>query len=133
MRQADLGNKRRYISDDARGYFRNLRGPKEALKQASHEAMRISWIVVLARGRMAIEMLPEDWALNGDGMAHVVASLPGILRRILGPRSTLPRSLWTNRGTGMYSRLGMVVHAYVEVREGFKLSRQYSAGHRCVI
>ena len=52
MRQADLGNKRRYISDDARGYSRNLRGPKEALKQASHEAMRINWIVVLARGRV---------------------------------------------------------------------------------
>ena len=84
MRQADLGNKRSYISDDSRGYSRNLRGPKEALKQASHEAMRISWIVVLARGRMAIEMLPEDWALNGDGMAHVVASLPGVFRRMHG-------------------------------------------------
>ena len=145
MRQADLGNKRRYISDAGRGYSRNLRGPKEALKQAGHEAMRINWIVVLARGRVAIEMLPEDWALNGDGMAHVVANLPGvlrrsggtahvvaslpgilrrsggaahvvasvpgILRRMLGPRSTLPRTLWTNRGTGMYSPLGMVVHA----------------------
>ena len=67
MRQADLGNKRRYISDDGRGYSRNLRGPKQALKQANHEAMRINWIVVLARGRVAIDMLPEDWALNGDG------------------------------------------------------------------
>ena len=140
MRQADLGNKRRYISDDGRGYPRNLRGPKEALKQASHEAMRINWIVVLARGRVAIEMLPEDWALNGDGMAHVVASLPGILRRsdgmahvvaslpgilrrMLGPRSTLPRTLWTNRGTGMYSPLGMVVHAYAgaAASAGFRL------------
>ena len=123
MRQADLGNKRRYISDDARGYSRNLRGPKEALKQASHEAMRISWIVVLARGRMAIEMLPEDWALNGDGMAHVVASLPGVLRRMLGPGSTLPRTLFTDRGTGMYSPMGMVVHAYADAvaSAGFRL------------
>ena len=56
-------------------------------------------------------------------MAHVVASLPGILRRMLGPRSTLPRTLWTNRGTGMYSPLGMVVHAYAgaAASAGFRL------------
>ena len=101
MRQADLEKKRRYISDAGRGYSRNLRGPKQALKQATHETVRINWIVVLARGRVAIEMLPEEWALNGDGMAHVVASLAGVLRRLLGPRSTFPRTLWTNRGTGM--------------------------------
>ena len=123
MRQAHLGNKHRYLSDAGRGYSRNLRGPKEALKQANHETMRINWIVVLARGRVAIEMSSEDWALNGDGMAHVVASLPGILRRMLGARSTLPRTLWTNRGTGMYSPRGMVVHAYAgaAASAGFRL------------
>ena len=74
--------------------------------------MRISWVVVLARERVAIDMLPDDWVLNGDGMAHVVASLPRILRRLLPPGSTLPRTLFTDRGTGMYAPLGMVVHAY---------------------
>ena len=87
-----------------------------------------------------IKRLPEDWAPNGDGMghvvaslprvlrrsdgmAHVVASLPGILGRMLGQKSTLPRTFWTNRGTGMYSPLGMVVHAYVGVAAsaGFRL------------
>ena len=123
MRQADLGNKRRYISDDARSYSRNLRGPKEALKQASHEAMRISWVVVLARGKVAIEMLPEAWALNGDGMAGVVASLPQTLRRMLGPRASLPRTLFTDRGTGMYTPLGQVVNAFAAAvgNAGFRL------------
>ena len=57
-------------------------------------------------------MLPASWALNGDGMADVVASLPKTLRRMLGPRASLPRTLFTDRGTGMYTPLGQVVHAY---------------------
>ena len=71
MRRAELGNKKRYISDDARLYSRNLRGPKESLKQASFEAERISWVMVLARGVMAVHMLPEGWGVNGEGMAAV--------------------------------------------------------------
>ena len=56
-------------------------------------------------------------------MAHVVASLPGVLRRMLGPGSTLPRTLFTDRGTGMYSPMGMVVHAYADAvaYAGFRL------------
>ena len=54
MSRAELGNKKRYISDDARLYSRNLRGPKESLKQASFEAERISWVMVLARGVMTV-------------------------------------------------------------------------------
>eukprot|EP00974_Lingulodinium_polyedra_P084359 8167464-Lingulodinium_polyedra.AAC.1 len=53
MRRATLGNRRRYISDDARAYSRNLRAPKEVLKQNSREAERISWLMVLSRGVVA--------------------------------------------------------------------------------
>ena len=53
----------------------------------------------------------------------IVASLPGVLRRMLGPGSTLPRTLFTDRGTGMYSPMGMVVHAYADAvaSAGFRL------------
>ena len=112
MRRAELGNKKRYISDDARLYSRNLRGPKESLKQASFEAERISWVMVLARGVMAVHMLPEGWAVNGEGMTAVAAELPAILRRMLGAKALLPRVLFTDRGTGMYAPSGHIVGDY---------------------
>jgi hypothetical protein len=118
MRQAELGNKKRLISDDAKMYSRNLKGRKEALKQASWEAMRISWVIVLARGKVAIEMLSEDWALDSAGMADVVGMLPGILRRMLGADAHLPRDLFSDRGTGMYAPSGRVCNAYADAVAG---------------
>jgi hypothetical protein len=123
MRHAEIGDKRQYISDDARLYSRNLRGPKESLKQAGFEAMRISWIIVLARGRVGIEMLPAGWTVDGAGMAEAVQMLPRILRSMLGPDVCLPRVLFTDRGTGMYAPTGQVVHAYADAVDaaGFRL------------
>ena len=83
MRMAESKNSKRLISDDARMYNRNLRGPKESLKQASFEAERISWLMVVARGVVAVHMLPPDWRVNGEGMAAAVKELPNILRRML--------------------------------------------------
>ena len=104
MRMAESKNSKRLISDDARMYNRNLRGPKEILKQASFEAERISWLMV--------HMLPPDWRVNGEGMAAAVKELPNILRRMLGPDTPLPRTLFTDRGTGMYTPKGHIVSAF---------------------
>ena len=112
MRMAESKNSKRLISDDARMYNRNLRGPKESLKQASFEAERISWLMVVARGVVAVHMLPPDWRVNGEGMAAAVKELPNILRRMLGPDTPLPRTLFTNRGTGMYTPKGHIVSAF---------------------
>ena len=56
-------------------------------------------------------------------MADVVASLPQTLRRMLGPRALLPRTLFTDRGTGMYTPLGQAVNAYATAASnaGFRL------------
>ena len=123
MRTAELGNKKRLISNDAKEYNRNLRGRKETLKQASYSSMRISWFIVLARGKVAIEMLPEEWQLNGAGMAEVIELLPGVLRRMLGENAHIPRVLFTDRGTGMYAPSGKVVNAYANAvnEAGFRL------------
>ena len=112
MRQAELGNKKRLISDDAKEYSRNMRGAKESLKQAGFESMRISWLMVLARGKVAIEMLPEGWTVDSKGVAHATRLLPRILRRMLGEGAPLPRVLFTDRGTGMYTPNGHICRAY---------------------
>jgi hypothetical protein len=112
MRRAELGSKQRLISDDAKMYSRNLRQPKECLKQNSFEAERISWLVVLARGVAHVEMLPEDWTVDGEGLASAVAEVPRMLRRMLGDDAPLPRTLFTDRGTGLYAPGGQVVRKY---------------------
>ena len=68
--------------------------------------------MVLARGKVGIDILPDDWELNGDGMAQVVRRLEGKLREMLGRGARLPRVLFTDRGTGMYAPAGQIVGAY---------------------
>ena len=68
--------------------------------------------MVLTQGKVAVHMLPEDWSVCGEGMAHAATMLPQVLRRMLGPDVRLPRVLFTDRGTGMYAPSGRIVHAF---------------------
>ena len=122
MKQA-LKGKKRYISDDAKMYSRNLIEKETVLKQNSWGGKKVNWLMVLARGVVHVEVLPEDWKLDGDGMAAAVSTLPRVLRRMLGQDARLPRTLFTDSGTGMYSPGGNVVHEYEDAveRSGFRL------------
>lgn len=122
MQQALRGNKR-YQSDDAKAYSRNLRGRVTATKQRTWSGTKVNWFVVLARGKVHVEVMPEDWELTGAGLAQFVHRLPGILRKMLGPGAPLPRNLFTDRGTGLYSSQGFVVGKYESAvrQEGFSL------------
>lgn len=111
MRQACKGYKS-YISDDAKLYSPNLSGSSTALKQRTWEGTRVNWVMVLARGVVHVEMMPDDWKVNGDGLAAFVRRLPTILHGMLGQEAPLPRVLFTDRGTGMYTSGGRVVAAY---------------------
>ena len=92
MRQA-LKGKRRYISDDAKMYSPNLQGPPTALKQRGWEGTKVNWFMVLARGVVHVEVLPESWKLDGAGLALFVEKLPGSLRKMLGADARLPRTV----------------------------------------
>ena len=122
MKQA-LKGKRRLISDNAKMYSRNLQGPPTANKQASWGTTKIHWIMILARGVAWVEIMPETWSMDADGMAAVVEGLPGILRRMLGPAARLPRTLFTDRGPGMYAPNGVVLGGYSNAlqQQGFRL------------
>ena len=122
MRQTLKGRKR-YISDNAKQYSPNLLGPPTALKQKQWEGTRINWFMVLTRGVMHVEVLPQGWTLKGRGLAIFVERLQSILRKMLGPDARLPRTVFTDRGTGMYNPIGKVVNDYADAmdKEGFKL------------
>ena len=113
MKQAMAGGKG-WHSDNAKQYSPNLRGAKEALKQISWEGTKVNWFMVLAKGRAHVEIMPDDWTLDGKGVAQFVLRLPGILRRMLGLRARLPKIVFTDRGTGLYSPQGCMVAAYEE-------------------
>ena len=113
MRQACKKGKR-YISDDAKLYSPNLRGPSTALKQTSWEGTKVNWFMVVARGVVHVETMPSTWRLDGAGLAAFVDRLPKVLRKMLGPDAHLPRTVFTDRGTGMYNPSGKIVRQYEE-------------------
>ena len=98
-------------------------GRVTATKQRTWSGTKVNWFVVLARGKVHVEVMPEDWGLTGAGLAQFVRRLPGILRKMLGPGAPLPRNLFTDRGTGLYSSQGFVVGKYESAvrQEGFSL------------
>ena len=111
MKQAAKGAKG-YISDNAMMENANLRGPATALKQKTFVGRKMNWVILLARGRVAVRVLPVEWQLNGEGMAEVAGSLTGWLRDLLGPDAHLPRVVFTDRGTGMFSPAGHILPRY---------------------
>jgi len=116
MRQA-LKSKRRYISHDAKMYSPNLLGPPTALKQRSWEGRKINWFMVLARGTLHVEVMPDGWTLNAAGVAQFVERLPAVLRHMLGHGARLPMNVFTDRGTGMYNPLGVITTEYQNALE----------------
>ena len=111
MKQALKGEKG-WVSDNAKRKNRNRRGPKTALSQTTWEGTRVNRVIILARGVIGVDILPLDWELDSGGMATVVRRLEGRLRDMLGNDARLPRTLMTDRGTGMYAPSGRVTAAY---------------------
>ena len=122
MRQLLKGGKG-WQSDDAKQQNENLRGPKFANTQTTFEGTKMNWVIILARGVVGVDILPQTWELGAAGMAVVVERLKGRLRDMLGARAVLPTVLMSDRGTGMYAPSGHVTRAYdcAARRCGFKL------------
>ncbi len=111
QKQALSGDKE-WISDDAKMEDPNLRGRKTALHQCSWEGKRMNWVITLTRGQVGVDILPEDWTLDGPGMATVVRRLEERLRDMLDADCSLPGVIMSDRGAGMFAPSGLVVAAY---------------------
>ena len=121
MRQAAVGDKA-WLSDAAKEYYRNLRGSKYAKSQRKWGGTRVHWFIVLARGKVAVEVMPADWPLDSSGVASFVERVPSILRRMLGARARLPNVVFTDQGRAC-TRPRAVSHLYEETlaSAGFSL------------
>ena len=120
---ASYGKGKRWMSPDTRTRARNLRASPYATKQARFGDKRVWWFIVLTRGKVHFEVMPDTWQQEGEGIAAFVAMLPQILRSMLGDGVNLPRVICSDRGPGFYqSSTGHIVGAYHEAakQHGFR-------------
>lgn len=121
--QAAKGRHKRWMSQDTRKYSRNLKASSYAGKQKQWADKRAWWILMLAKGRVILQLMPIDWEQTGPGIADVIDELPQWLRTHFGSQCRLPKVLITDRGPGFYqASSGTIVAAYKEAlaRNGFK-------------
>ena len=121
--RSKLGKRKRWMSADSKRSSQNLRPAPYAGKQCHWGDRRVWWFIVLAKGRVHLEVMPTGWRQTGEGMAYMVSLLPGILKTMLGESEKLPGVLFTDRGPGFYhSSSGSICpdYAYALDAHGFK-------------
>ena len=64
-------SQKRWISKDAKMYSRNLRAVPYAGKQKQWGDKKVWWFMILARGKVSLQMMPLDWEQPRPGMAEV--------------------------------------------------------------
>jgi len=119
--QSSKGKRKRWMSKGSRKKSRNLQATPYAGKQRQWADKRAWWFVIMSRGKVVLELMPQDWVQTGPGMAELVHRLPHLLRKRLGS-GPLPRTIATDRGPGFYqASSGTIVAAYKEAldEEGF--------------
>ena len=120
------GQSRGWGSKKTRKRSVNLRGKPEALKQASWDAIRVWWVPVLARGKLHLELLGDEFpGENAQGAAILAAKVRAVLNiRVQG--STAPRVLFTDRGRGFYHQVnGSITKEYKAALDAHSLRAYY--------
>ena len=104
--------KKGWISGDCKMFSQNLRGKQEALKQKSWDTIRVWWAPVLARGKLHIEMLGQDFPGEVPaGGAILVEKVRAALN--VRFRADAPSVLYVDRGKGFYDPgTGNIVPAF---------------------
>ena len=87
----------------SQGHAINLRGPKAALKKNSWDTVRVWWVPILARGKLHVEMLGEDFpGETQEGAAIMVRKIRAAIN-VRFPGGDAPRTLFSDRGPGFFN------------------------------
>ena len=85
--------------------------------------VKVWWFVVLARGKVHIEVMPESWRQNGEGQAFMVSRLPQVLSALFGESAPKPSVSFTDRGPGFYHpSTGNICPAYLAALKAYGFS-----------
>ena len=90
------------MSDGSQGRPCNLRGNRDALKQNSWGTVRVWWVPILARGKLHVEVMPEDFPGETDEGASAMVARVRAAMNVRFPGGDTPRMLFTDRGPGFY-------------------------------
>ena len=95
--------KRGWLSTKSKSANSNLPGKKEAIKQNSWGTMRVYYAPVLARGKLHVVMLGDDFpGETPPGAAKLIAKVRASLNiRFRGDDQ--PDTVFTDRGQGFYA------------------------------
>ena len=100
--QARFGKRKRWMSEGSKGKSRNLKPSPYAGKQSQWGDKRVWWFIVMAKGRVHMEIMPDGWRQNGEGQAYMISLLPGIIHTLCGGTCKPPAVLFTDRGPGFF-------------------------------
>ena len=92
-----------WMSEGCQQNNNNLRGDKRSLKMNSWDTVRVWWTPILTRGKLHVEVLPENFAGDHvDGAAPLVGKIRSALNiRFQGGNA--PRVIFVDRGSGFYN------------------------------
>ena len=103
----------RWHSPDAKEHSRNLRPPKDVLKQCGWSDCKVYWSPYLARGVLDIVVWDEDFpGETSEGAAIVARRIPKFLERRVPSSGRLPRVVVSDRGRGFFTSRGAITHKY---------------------
>ena len=92
-----------WVSEGCQQNDNNLRGDKRALKTNSWDTVRVWWAPVLTRGKLHVEILPENFAGDHiDGAAPLVSKVRAALN-IRFQNTRAPRVVFVDRGCGFFN------------------------------
>ena len=80
----------------------NLRMPKAVLKLHSSDTVRVWWVPILARGKLHVEELPENFPGETEAGAEMMVRTVRAALNIRFRDSSAPTILYTDRGNGFY-------------------------------
>ena len=82
----------------------NAKGNPESLKQGSWNTMRIWWFPMLARGKLHVDTLDENFpGETPEGAAALVAKVRSSLNLRFQNEASKPEVLFTDRGRGFFA------------------------------
>ena len=110
--------KRRWHSQGAKEYSRNLQAPATAEKQCGWGDVRFWWCPVLARGKLHVEVFGTDFPGEcAAGVALLVGRIPGILARRFPEAAQKPKMLFPDKGRGFWAPHGGMTLKFAEAMD----------------
>jgi|ETNmetMinimDraft_31_1059906.scaffolds.fasta_scaffold07589_1 hypothetical protein len=99
-----------------------LRGPKRVLKMKSSGTIRVWFVPVLSRGKLHLDLLPEDFPGETEAGAAIMVAKVRAALNVRFPNGSAPKILFTDRGNGFYdSNSGNITDGYCQALRDHRL------------